>query len=104
MFWDDNSTKFVFETYDSIVSKEVTKDNDFFKNILLKIGFNASDFGICFRANYGFRHFGIQMWLIYTDYDFDLVSEMSHEDTATLKKWYGKRTQENFQNKITSVV
>ena len=104
LFWDDNSTKFVFETYDSILKYTVEKDNNFFKSILLKIGFNASDFGICFRANYGFRHFGIQMWLIYTDYDYDLVSEMSHEDTATLKKWYGKRTQENFQNKITSVV
>lgn len=104
LFWEDNNTKFVFETYDTVVYPKVAKDNDFFKNLFLKIGFNASDFGMCFRANYGFRHFGIQMWLIYTDYDYDLVSEMSHEDTTTLKKWYGKRTQENFQNKITSVV
>ena len=75
-----------FKTYDSIVKSQVGRDNKFFKKILSLMGFKKSDFGVYFRANYGFRHFGIQMWLIATDYNYDLVSEMSHEDTATLKK------------------
>lgn len=100
LFWNDNKTIFTFENYDTILTKEVGDDNKFFKIILSQIGFQKSDFGVYFRANYGFRHFGLQMWLIYTDYNYDLVSEMSHEDTATLKKWYGKRTREDFENKI----
>ena len=104
LFWDDNNTKFTFATYNKIVENEVGKDNKFFKKILTTIGFKKSDFGKYFRANYGFRHFGIQMWLIATDYDYDLVAEMSHEDTATLKKYYGKRTRESFQNKIKGVM
>jgi len=100
LFWEDNKTEFTFENYDTIVKSSVSRDNKFFKKILGLIGFQKSDFGIYFRANYGFRHFGLQMWLIDSDYNYDLVSEMSHEDTATLKKWYGKRTQKNFQNKI----
>ena len=104
LFWDDNNTKFTFATYNKIDENEVGKDNKFFKKILIAIGFKKSDFGKYFRANYGFRHFGIQMWLIATDYNYDLVAVMSHEDTATLKNWYGKRTRENFQNKIKGVM
>jgi len=103
LFWEDNKTEFTFENYDTIVKKEVGKDNNFFKIILSQIGFQKSDFGIYFRANYGFRHFGLQMWLLATDYDYELVSEMSHEDTATLKKWYGKRTRKDFENKIRGI-
>jgi len=104
LFWEDNNTKFEFQNYDKILRSEVHRDNKFFKKILGLIGFQKSDFGLYFRANYGFRHFGIQMWLIATDYNYELVSEMSHEDTATLKKWYGKRTQKDFQRKIGGVV
>lgn len=104
LFWEDNDTEFVFETYDAIVRSSVARDNVFFKKILGMIGFEKEDFGIYFRANYGFRHFGIQMWLIATDYNYELVSIMSHEDVATLKKWYGKRTQADFQNKIRGVM
>lgn len=103
LFWDDNKTKFDFLNYTKILYRTVFKDNEFFKVILEKIGFQKSDFGKYFKANYGFRHFGIQMWLISTDYNYDLVSEMSHKDTATLKNWYGKRTQKDFQRKIKSV-
>ena len=103
LFWDNNQTKFDFLTYDTTVRGEVGKDNKFFKKILSQIGFKKSDFGVYFRANYGFRHFGIQMWLIFTDYDYDLVAEMSHEDTATLRIYYGKRIRENFRNKIKGV-
>ena len=63
---------------------QVKKDNLFFKEILLEIGFTSSDFGKFFRANYAFRHFGIQMWLDLTDYDYEFVSEMSHDDVGTL--------------------
>lgn len=104
LFQEDNDTKFTFETYDTIVRQEVGKDNKFFKKILVAIGFVKSDFGLYFRANYGFRHFGLQMWLLATDYNYDLVAEMSHEDTTTLKKWYGKRTKEDFQRKIKGVM
>lgn len=104
LFWEDNNTKFEFLTYDAIVHNAVDKDNTLYKRIFKAIGFQKSDFGKSFRANYGFRHFGIQMWLIATDYNYDLVSEMSHEDTATLKKWYGKRTQKDFQRKIKGIM
>ena len=103
LFWEDNNTEFEFETYDKILTSSVSRDNIFFKKILTQIGFEKSDFGIYFRANYGFRHFGIQMWLIATDYNYELVSIMSHEDVATLKKWYGKRTQADFQRRIKGV-
>ena len=104
LFWEDNSTEFTFRNYDDIAKKEVTKDNEFFKELLFTIGFKKEDLGKKNkRANYAFRHFGLQMWLINTDYDYDLVGEMSHEDTATLKKWYGKRTQDDFKSKIRGI-
>jgi len=104
LFWDDNKTEFTFDNYIEIVYYKVRTDNIFYKKILGEIGFTKSDFGTYFRANYGFRHFGLQMWLIATDYNYELVGEMSHEDTATLKKWYGKRTQKQFQKKISGVM
>ncbi|MCE9651500.1 MAG: hypothetical protein K8Q89_00310 [Nitrosarchaeum sp.] len=104
LFWEDNNTKFESKTYDKILTSSVSRDNKFFKKILSMIGFQKSDFGLYFRANYGFRHFGIQMWLIATDYNYNLVAEMSHEGTETLKKWYGKRTQKDFQRKIKGIM
>ncbi len=104
LFWEHNDTKFESKTYDKILTSSVSRDNKFFKKILSVIGFKKSDFGIYFRANYGFRHFGIQMWLIATDYNYNLVAEMSHEGTETLKKWYGKRTQKDFQRKIKGIM
>lgn len=104
LFWEDNSTVFTFENYDAIVKKEVTKDNGFLKQILFSVGFKHGDFGVSDRINYAFRHFGLQMWLIDTDYNYDLVGEMSHEDTATLKKWYGKRTRSDFEKRIAGVL
>ncbi len=103
LFWEDNKTHFTFENYREIVEKKVDTDNKFFRKILFQVGFKKGDFGKKDRVNYAFRHFGIQMWLISTDYDYDLVAIMSHEDTATLKKWYGQRTKENFQRKIKGV-
>ena len=104
LFWDNNNEIFDFENYDTIVRTEVAKDLKFFKKLLLKIGFVPSDFGQQFRANYAFRHFGIQMWLELTDYDYEFVSEMSHNDVATLKDWYGKRSGENFAKNVSEVV
>ena len=83
--------------------KEVTKDNLFFKPILFSIGFKHGDLGKNDRANYAIRHFGFQLWLKLTDYNYELVAEMSHEDTATLKKWYGKRTRKDFENRIKGI-
>ena len=104
LFWADNKTIFTFENYDKLVSLQVKNDNDFFKKILKQIGFKKEDFGIMFRANYAFRHFGIQMWLIATNFDYEKVSEMSHDDVSTLKKWYGKRSAEHFEKEISEVV
>ena len=104
LFWNNNDTKFTFENYDTLVVNSVRTDNKFFKKILLKLGFEASDFGASFRANYGFRHFGLQMWLELTDYDYEFVSEMSHDDVATLKNWYGKRSSESLEKKAQEVV
>lgn len=104
LFWDDNNTNFTFENYNKIVEYKVNKDNNYFKQVLTKLGFQKSDFGDYFRANYGFRHFGIQMWLVATDYDYDLVSTMSHDDTATLKKWYGKPQQAHVEKMLKGVV
>jgi len=75
-----------------------------FRKILTNIGFEKSDFGLYFRANYGFRHFGLQMWLIATNYNYDLVSEMFHDDTATLKKWYGKQSKDHVEKMFRGVV
>ena len=104
LFWDENSTQFIFENYTDVVREKVDKDNKFFKKILAEIGFKKEDFGSYFRANYGFRHFGLQMWLIATNYNYDLVSEMSHDDTATLKKWYGKPTKDHVEKMFSGVV
>ena len=104
LFWDDNSTEFTFENYDKIVLNQVGKDNIFFKKLLSELGFKKEDFGTYFRANYGFRHFGLQMWLIATNYNYDLVSEMSHDDTATLKKWYGKQSKDHIEKMFRGVV
>lgn len=103
LFWENNDTEFTFDNYIDIVKSSVGRDNKFFKKILEMIGFQKEDFGLYFRANYGFRHFGIQMWLLATDYNYELVSIMSHEDVATLKKWYGERTEENFMLKMKGV-
>ncbi len=104
LFWNDNKTEFTFETYDRIVVSSVANDNKFFKKILTSIGFDPSDFGSYFRANYAFRHFGLQMWLELTDYDYEFVSEMSHDDVATLKNWYGKRSSEHLEKRASEVV
>ena len=104
LFWDDNYTEFTFENYDGIVKNQVGKDNTFFKALLTEIGFKREDFGLYFRANYGFRHFGLQMWLVATNYNYDLVSEMSHDDTATLKKWYGKQSKDHVEKMFRGVI
>ena len=70
LFWDDNSTKFTSENYDKIVEYEVQKDNNFFKKVLMEIGFKKEDFGIYFRANYGFRHFEINSKIFFFKSDF----------------------------------
>lgn len=103
LFWNDNNTKFIFETYDDIVKHRVVEDNKYFKVVLSHVGFKREDFGFYFRANYGFRHFGIQMWLEETDYDYDFVQTMSHEDGTTLKQWYGKQSAQ-YQEKRTREV
>ena len=100
LFWDDDNEEFDFYTYTDTVSNQVRSDNSFYKKLLSEIGFKREDFGTYFRANYGFRHFGLQMWLIETDYNYELVAEMSHETTTILKKFYGKRTSENFEKSL----
>lgn len=104
LFWENNDTVFTFENYNTIVLKEVNKDNIFFKEILFAVGFKSGDFGTHDRINYAYRHFGLQWWLIETDYNYDLVGEMSHDDTATLKKWYGKRTRTDFESRIAGIM
>jgi hypothetical protein len=104
LFWQNNDTVFEFKTYEKVVLKKVHKDNEFYKDIFLQIGFTAKDFGKNFRANYGFRHMAIQTWLIATDYDYDAVAEMFHEHVQTLKEWYGKPTKEHVEKQYKSVV
>lgn len=105
LFWDDNETQFTFHNYDKITAELRQEHNEIFKNILSRVGFKKSDFGTrYFRANYGFRHFAIQIWLMATDYDYDLVAESFHETAETLKKWYGKPTSEHVEKKFSGVV
>lgn len=104
LFWNDNQTVFDKITYDAIVKNAVGDDNDFYKQILVQIGFVESDFGVRFRANYGFRHFAIQVWLIATDYNYDKVAEMFHETAETLKKWYGRPIREHAEKMFSGVV
>lgn len=104
LFWNDNQTAFDKINYDDIVRNAVENDNDFFKEVLLQVGFTASDFGHYFRANYGFRHFAIQVWLIATDYNYDKVAEMFHETSETLKTWYGRPIREHAEKMFSGVV
>jgi len=105
LFWDKNETEFTFENYDGIVRQTVVNDNKFFKKVFVELGFEKEDFGdVAFRANYGFRHFGLQMWLEATEYDYEFVSTMSHDDVGTLKKWYGKRRAEHQEQRASEVV
>lgn len=103
LFWENNDTEFIFETYDAIVKYQVLRDNTLFKNILTRVGFKKEDFGEFFRANYGYRHFAIQTWLRETDYDYDFVASMFHEDSTITKQWYGKQTAEYQQQRASEV-
>jgi len=104
LFWENNDTEFTFETYDKIVVHQVTKDNVFFGNLYMQVGFTRQSFGKSLRANYALRHFGLQHWLQLTDYDFGFVSTMSHDDLATLKRWYGEYAAEHLEKKMQAVV
>jgi len=103
LFWDNNATEFTFENYDRIVKTQISIDNENFKEVFLKAGFNRDDFGENFRANYALRHFGIQFWLQSTDYDYGLIASMGWKDINTLILWYGGYTAEHFQKKISGV-
>lgn len=104
LFWDDNTTQFTFKNYDKIVERNVIKSNEYFKKVLMHVGFERKDFGEMFRANYGFRHFAIQQWLIATNWNYDSVAEMFHESAETLKTWYGKPTAEHVEKRFSGVV
>lgn len=104
LFWDDNKTNFTKADYDTIVTHKRNLDNQVFKEIFLKVGFKEGDFGKNMRANYALRHFGVQRWLDMTDYDYGFVSEMGWEDINTLRLWYGRRTAQALQKKISEVL
>lgn len=104
LFWEDNATEFEFVNYDKIVKHKMDGDNEFFKKLFVQIGFKKEDFGTFFKANYGFRHFSIQLWLEETDYDYDFVQTMFHENMDTLKQWYGKPSAEYQENRAKGVI
>jgi len=104
LFWEKNESEFSDANYDTIVISKVKKDNTTFKRLFLLVGFSKEEFGINIRANYAIRHFGVQKWLSVTDYNYGYVSEMGWEDMATLKTWYGKRTAQALQEKVSEII
>lgn len=104
LFWDDNNTIFEQKTYKEITYQAQKTDNNHFKKLFLKIGFNRNDFGVHFQANYAIRHFSFQNWLQITDYDYAFVGSASHKDLATLKDWYGKMSETHIQEKLKEIV
>lgn len=104
LFWENNDTEFTFENYDKLIDYSLDKDNRFFANLFLQVGFAKESFGKRMRCNYALRHFGLQAWLQMTDYDFGFVSTMSHDDLATLKRWYGEYAADHLEKKMLAVV
>ena len=104
LFWDNSDTVFQFEDYDTIVKTQVVNDQEYFKNLFLKVGFKKEDFGTFFRANYALRHFGIQWWLQATDYNYGLIASMGWKDINTLREWYGQYTAQHFEKKIEGII
>lgn len=104
LFWENNDTEFTFENYDKIVKTRVMMDNKIYSDLFLKVGFTTDSFGGYMRCNYAIRHFGLQFWLMLTDYDFGFVSTMSHDDIATLKRWYGEFAASHLEKKMSGVV
>jgi hypothetical protein len=104
LFWEINETEFTFENYDRMVFYQLTKDNKFYTDLFLRVGFSKDSFGSIVRANYALRHFGLQYWLQLTDYDFGFVSSMSHDDIMTLKKWYGEYAASHLEKKMSRIV
>lgn len=93
LFWDDNKTIFEFKNYEKITKAQQKKDNTFYVDLFFNddIGFKSGDFGKLDRGNYALRHFGVQMWLMATGYDYGKIKVMGWEDINTLIKWYGQR-------------
>jgi hypothetical protein len=104
LFWEDNKTEFDKNNYDKIAYYQVSKDNIRFKKLFEQIGFKHGDFGSSDRVNYAIRHFGIQLWLQATNYNYAAVSKMSHTDLTTLMTYYGKMTEKFFDKLLKGVV
>lgn len=104
LFWDDNKTEFDRLDYDRIVRAEVRKTNDIFMELFTKVGFKSGDFGGMDRANYAFRHFGIQKWLQLTDYDYGFIKTMGHKDINTLIDWYGGMIAEYIEKEMSEII
>ena len=103
LFWDNNDTEFTPKNYDQIVNWQVSKDNKIFTKVLFEIGFQEGDFGKANRANYALRHFGVQWWLMQTDYDYGFIKTMGWKDITTLITWYGGMTEQHINKKLLEV-
>jgi len=104
LFWDDNNITFEQYTYRKVVSGELQRDNAVYKEVFFSIGFKPGDFGKIDKANYALRHFGLQNILQLTDYNFGLVTQMSHKDIQILMDWYGKMAATHLEKKMDEVV
>lgn len=93
LFWDNNKTIFTKDNYNKVVSYKRNQDNKKFKEIFIEAGMKRENFGKKFDANYAIRHFGVQEWLIATNYDYGKIILMGWEDINTLIKWYGQRPE-----------
>ena len=103
-FWNSNDTVFTFENYDSIVRTTVNKDLKIMQEGLDHLGFSKEDTGgHSFRGNYAMRHIGIQRWLIMTGYNYELISEMSHDNINILKDWYGRKDTATVEKELQQV-
>lgn len=104
LFWDNNDTVWQKRTYRKIVNARVVEDGKRFLRLLKIAKFPLDEVEGMIKANYFIRHFGVQKWLRETDYNLDFIAEMGWESTETLKTWYGKRTLDALQQKVSEII
>lgn len=104
LFWNDNKTEFDKNNYDKIVKRPRSLDNKYFANLFFRNGFKTGDFGKQDDANYALRHFGVQEWLMITNYDYGKIKGLGWEDINTLIKWYGQRPAHIAQKEFAEII
>lgn len=103
LFWDNNDTVFTKDNYRDTVAYSRKVDNKYFLELFNRYGFKNTDFAKDSDANYAIRHFGVQRWLVATNYNYGQIMIMGWDDINTLIKWYGQRPMHQVQKDFSEV-